>query len=199
MPAVNDTIFTSVSDNEGWPIHFARPFFTEWARWENTKAKFNPLATTQDWENATAFNDNNGNPVKNYTTIEDGIGATEKTLTNGYYPNLNRALQEGRISHNRADIVAEINLWGTGGFASLIASGWNPEVEPAPEPTPALTLENVYEYVNALNTAAINIAKKLDKEPNLKFNYTPVDADGTEPDFTPRINEDANRSNGGKS
>lgn len=49
-----------------------------WTAQENTKARYNPLATTQKWDGATDFNTVG---VKNYPSPEIGIQATVKTLS----------------------------------------------------------------------------------------------------------------------
>lgn len=90
-----------------------------WARAENTKANFNPLATTQPAPNATDFNSSH---VKNYATYSDGVTATITTLKNGRYNGIVSDLQKGNV--DPYDVVnnnaSEFDTWGT--TASLIAS-----------------------------------------------------------------------------
>lgn len=52
-----------------------------WQTGENTTARFNPLATSQEMDGATVFNSHG---VKEYATFEDGIAATVKTLSYAY-------------------------------------------------------------------------------------------------------------------
>lgn len=185
-PETTEIILQAAANHYGWLNPFAMPFLREWALEENTSAKFNPLATTQNWPGATAFNDNGGNPVKNYRTIEDGISALIQTLSYDFYPNVRAALSEGAIGHRRSDLVREIgSSWGTVDFAALIASGWNPEPDiiavpvEVPETTPpvSLTLSALYDYCNALNAVLTKVIKTLDKETNLIYDYSTIDAD----------------------
>ena len=54
-------------------------------------ARFNPMATTHGHDGTfsghtpTAFNDNNGQPVQHYDSLEMGVRATAETLKNGHY------------------------------------------------------------------------------------------------------------------
>ena len=76
-----------------------RAFLAAWATQEGGKggsrALYNPLNTTWKKPGATAFNYNNGNPVKNYSTFEDGVSATVKTLNQSYYTSIRTAMQIG--------------------------------------------------------------------------------------------------------
>lgn len=83
-----------------------------WAQAEGTSAKFNPLATTQSAAGATNFNSVG---VKNFTSYEQGLAATVKTLTNGRYEPILAALRSGdsAVAVGRA---VEASPWGTGGL-----------------------------------------------------------------------------------
>ena len=110
-----------------------RAFFAAWATQEGgsggTKALYNPLNTTWNKSGATAFNYNNGNPVKNYTSYDDGVSATVKTLRQGYYTPIVNAMQDGTKTPqeiiNSPGVKASLDTWGsTGtGVASVISSG----------------------------------------------------------------------------
>lgn len=104
-----------VDNSDGW----FTSFLTEWARWEGANSKFNPLATTQRMPGAGDFNSAG---VKNYTSFEQGVQATAKTLTNKYYPDLMKALRTRDFSDIRG-ITANIKTWGTIGFANVIGTG----------------------------------------------------------------------------
>jgi len=58
-------------------------WISAWTKNENTKARFNPLATTLDYGETTNFNSVG---VKNYKTRDQGIEATVKTVSNFKYP-----------------------------------------------------------------------------------------------------------------
>ncbi len=185
--------FTSIGNHFGWDNSYWVPFAEEWAKFEGSLAEFNPLATTQPFANTSDFN---GAGVKNYASLDDGIQATIQTLDptsyggHDYYPTLRRVVQRKLIGELRAPLALEIQTWGTFGFASEISAGWEPTIEiplsPVPteapvidytlQPTldnPALTLQSVYDYVNALNSAVIKLLATLSKEPALTGTYKP--------------------------
>jgi hypothetical protein len=89
---------------------------TIWA-WSNAESGAdvmrwnNPLNTTQDWPGAVNMNSVG---VKRYLTVQDGIGATVVTLTNGFYPVI---LANFRASVPRAqwgNACPNLGVWGTG-------------------------------------------------------------------------------------
>ena len=81
-----------------------------WAQAEGTRAANNPLATTQRMEGATNFNSVG---VKNYTSYEQGVAATAKTLRNGRYDNVLAAFKAGNSAKAVGSAVAA-SPWGTG-------------------------------------------------------------------------------------
>jgi hypothetical protein len=84
---------------------------TAWEQAEGTKAAFNPLATTQGgFAGETQFNSVG---VKNYTSYQDGLDANVKVITNGLYPNIIAALQQGTDAMAVAKAIAA-SPWGTG-------------------------------------------------------------------------------------
>lgn len=90
-----------------------------WTLGENTKAVYNPLATTQPMPDATDFNVVG---VKNYKDDQQGIDATVKTLNNGYYPHILHGLQTNDTTE--ASNAVELGIWGTGmGFVTLAHTG----------------------------------------------------------------------------
>lgn len=142
-------------DPDPWRI----AFLEEWARWENTGARFNPLATTQpgheDPNNPywNTFGDNGQYHVRNYATFSAGITATGKTLLNGLYQPIIDALYRHWI-HDASELAAALRTWGTKGFADIIEQGWHPAPlvnwsEPA---TGIRQLDNILASLN--NTAA---------------------------------------------
>jgi len=94
-------------------------FVASWTLGENTRAAYNPLATTQPMESATDFN---WVGVKDYTSHQQGIDATVKTLENGYYPHVLHGLQTN--DPEEAVNAVELGIWGTGlGFTTLWRAG----------------------------------------------------------------------------
>ncbi len=93
---------------------------TAWEQAEGTKAAFNPLATTQSgFAGETTFNHVG---VKNYVSYEDGLDANVKVITNGLYPNILAALNQGDSAQAVAEAVAN-SPWGTGkGVERVLAS-----------------------------------------------------------------------------
>ncbi len=106
-------------------------FFTEWARWEGTGAKHNPLATTQPGGEDPAnpywntFGEEGQYHVRNYADEESGVAATVTTIRNGYYPHVLLTLQQQAVT-NAEIVAAQIDKWGTTGFAVRLRAGWSP-------------------------------------------------------------------------
>jgi murein DD-endopeptidase MepM/ murein hydrolase activator NlpD len=72
-------LLRAVGNREPTPATIA--FVVAWQAEENTTARFNPLATSQDMPGATLFNSHG---VKEYSSYEEGIAATVKTLSYSY-------------------------------------------------------------------------------------------------------------------
>ncbi len=110
-------------------------FFQAWRQSEGAKAKFNPFNTTQPMKGSTFYNclKREGKKckggVRNYQSESDGIKATAKTLTNGYYPCILNGLKNNigakKISEK---CLANLKTWGTGGLIKtvLASSELNP-------------------------------------------------------------------------
>ena len=144
-----DSFFRAVCNDVGQPepSQGILDLLNEWARWENTRAAYNPLATTRNAAGATQFNDAG---VRNYPSMEVGIAATANTFLNGLYPEIVMAIRGNDATwQHSAAIAAEIRTWGTMGFASFVAGGGIPtgnylapslpggaEIAPAPAPAP---------------------------------------------------------------
>lgn len=94
-------------------------FMVAWQQGEGTAAAFNPLATTDHAPGSTAFNDNNGTPVQNFTSFEQGVDTTVRTLTNGRYGNILAALGQGSSATAAAQALAN-SPWGTGSLVLRI-------------------------------------------------------------------------------
>lgn len=97
-------------------------FMNAWAQAEGGTAANNPFNTTQVMPGATAYNNNNGDPVKNYLNPAQGIAATIMTLKNGNYGPIIAALDRGNSA--MADAQAEAQTpWGTGSLIEKVLGG----------------------------------------------------------------------------
>ena len=86
-----------------------------WMTGENTKAAFNPLATTRKgFDGATEFNSAG---VKNFKDFEQGVEATLETLNLGYYTDIVAALQRGTTPYELQQLVVA-SPWGTQHFGT---------------------------------------------------------------------------------
>lgn len=81
-----------------------------WTRVENTRARFNPLATTLTTDTSTKFNYAN---VKNYPTRQDGINASVRTLNGNHagYERLRNALLTNDVT--AAFSSGGFDTWGS--------------------------------------------------------------------------------------
>ena len=83
---------------------------TAWEQAEGTRARFNPLATTQGGFEGTTNLNSVG--VKNYASYQDGIAANVKAITNGRYENVLAALRQGTSATAVGQAIAD-GPWGT--------------------------------------------------------------------------------------
>ena len=89
-----------------------------WMGKENTKAGFNPLATTLDYGENTWFNtfgDQGQYHVRNFADFQTGVEATVRTLRGGFYPNMVQALMDGTDADTLGtgeEFRKERNTWG---------------------------------------------------------------------------------------
>jgi hypothetical protein len=93
-------------------------FMRAWQRAEGGDAT-NPFNTTQEAPGATNFNSVG---VKRYADQKSGIDATVKTLLNGRYANIIRAMQQGNDPLSTARALAA-SPWGTGDLVIKILGG----------------------------------------------------------------------------
>jgi len=90
-----------------------------WMQAEGGFARYNPLNTTQEMPGATDYN---WVGVKNYTSFEQGVEATVKTLNYGAdrnlygYKPIRRRLRKNAWAFWTLRAV-ENSIWGTGGLA----------------------------------------------------------------------------------
>lgn len=123
-PYDKDAFFRAVLGQLGYPVtEWRLSFFRQWAAGENTGAGFNPLATTRVDPAVRVdsnWNDNGGNPVKNYASFEDGVLATVQTIRLDYYTLIRQSLQEQRVV---AGAGSQMRTWGTLAFAAQLDAG----------------------------------------------------------------------------
>jgi hypothetical protein len=141
----------------GWPVtKLAVTDIICWQNQENTEAKFNPLATTEPMPGSTMFNDlGNGQGVQNYTSAEQGLEATVKTLNNGYYPGILDALVAG--GSGDFGLTVSQTQWGTGYFT---VTGQSTKALTSPTDTgavPSSTPPDVTKYPGLTNVKGVYI------------------------------------------
>lgn len=130
-PNSDDSFYKSILAGVGAPVTDNNlNFLYGWRQAEGGHAAFNPFNTTQKATGATAYNSVG---VKNYTSEEQGIAATIKTLKNGRY--------EVILSAMRADSVPEVTAealiaspWGKGKLVATVTSGYAKGISPKPKP-----------------------------------------------------------------
>lgn len=100
------------------PSGAAAGFLDEWHSYEESGATNNPLNTTEPWPRSTVFNTAG---VRNYRTRSDGAAATAKTLQNGRYPALLKALDGATLVDDAFILQVAQNLivWGSSNFAHV--------------------------------------------------------------------------------
>ena len=114
MGYTRETFAEAVLQGLGYPV--TKLAVTDIMSWEaaeggawNSGARYNPLNTTEPMSGASDFNSVG---VKNYTSWEQGLQATIKTLNNGYY----------------TDILNDLSIGGTGDFGVTVGqSPWGTE------------------------------------------------------------------------
>jgi peptidoglycan hydrolase-like protein with peptidoglycan-binding domain len=95
-------------------------FLLAWRQAEGKAGNFNPFNTTHKLENSTDFNSVG---VQNYQTLDDGMYATLRTLTNGRY----NCIVSGLINDIGASEIAKcssLKTWGTGDLVEKVIDGY---------------------------------------------------------------------------
>ncbi len=89
-------------------------------------AKWNLMASTMHMPGSTRFNSVG---VQNYRSEDQGAEATARTLDNGRYPHIVKALRSGRGLIGNPSIAGELRTWSGGGY-----SGRRCQASSAPSP-----------------------------------------------------------------
>ncbi len=124
VPYDKERFVAAVLQGMGWePTPFRMNLMREWISGERTGAGYNPLATTQEGGEDPSdpfWNDNGGNPVKNYRDFDTGVQQTIRTLSNQYYPALRATFETEQIQPGAAENAA---TWGTMHLANVLSNG----------------------------------------------------------------------------
>lgn len=146
-------LFTGVLDRLGIErSSFALAAMERWAAMENTRATWNPLATTLETPESTDFN---AAGVRNYPDQGTGIEATASTLRLSYYDAIRAMLRQESFERER--VQDSLNTWsGNGAYVPHLLDEWatlwanrvslpaltltpTPSLTPTPISTPAPT------------------------------------------------------------
>jgi len=93
-----------------------------WRDAEGAVATYNPWNSTQPVTSGTPSTRYNCQNVQNYFTFQDGVDATIKTLTNGYYPHIIKALQNNIKDYaEMKELATLVQMWDMTG---KIPSKW---------------------------------------------------------------------------
>lgn len=105
-------------------------FLFAWRQAEGKGGKNNPFNTTWKYGNYTDFNTVG---VKNYSTKEEGMVATLKTLLNGRYDCIVNGLKNN-IGAEKIAECSSLETWGTGDLVAKVIKGYNsgnsPKISP---------------------------------------------------------------------
>ncbi|MCH8063724.1 MAG: hypothetical protein IH861_14610, partial [Chloroflexi bacterium] len=100
---------------------FAIDALIQWAAWEDTSAKWNPLATTWDLLDRSSIFNSVG--VKDYVDSDAGVEATAKTLRKSEYDAIKDMLRQNSFSLN--DVEQALNTWsGNGPYVPQLEKDW---------------------------------------------------------------------------
>lgn len=101
-------------------------FMYAWRQAEGKGGINNPFNTTWDLANSSVMNKSG---VRNYETLEDGINATIKTLSNKRYECIVNGLRRDIGSSNIAKCES-LKIWGTGDLVSRVLIGYERGAKP---------------------------------------------------------------------
>jgi hypothetical protein len=92
----------------------------QWVSREGGGGANNPLNTTQDTPTATVLAGNKSG-VKNYSSLDEGVGATVTTLVNGDYTHILSALQSGNAlqADQQGLLSKDLLTWSGGGYSTV--------------------------------------------------------------------------------
>jgi len=103
-------------------------FLHAWRQSEGKAGKYNPFNTTQKMPDSTNFNSVG---VKNYASVDDGLSATIKTLTNGRYSCIVNGLKNDIGAKNiSTKCINDLKTWGTGDLVAKVIDGYERGASP---------------------------------------------------------------------
>ena len=130
-PSLDIEFYKAVLTGVGAPVTNNNLLYLyAWRQAEGGSAAFNPFNTTQKALGATNYNKVG---VKNYTSAQQGINATVKTLLNGRYSDIISSLKADAAPSQTAEALA-VSPWGTGEIAKEVISGYESGAKPKPPP-----------------------------------------------------------------
>lgn len=125
----DDAFYRAILEGIGAPVtNNNMAYLYAWRQAEGGKAAFNPFNTTQKAEGATNYNSVG---VKNYTSAEQGVAATVKTITNGRYESIINSLKMDKPPMETAEALVA-SPWGTSGLIKKVISGYEAGYSPKP-------------------------------------------------------------------
>ena len=104
-------------------------FLLAWRQAEGKAGRYNPFNTTHKMPDSTNFNKVG---VKNYSSIEDGLKATIRTLKNGRYG----CIVDGLKNDIGAAEIAKcpsLHVWGTKDLVAKVIKGYEAGASPKPK------------------------------------------------------------------
>ena len=101
-------------------------FMYAWRQAEGNGGKYNPFNTTWNMPGSTTMNSAG---VRNYSSLEDGMVATIKTLKNGYYNCIVSGLKDDIGASNIARCES-LKTWGTGDLVGKVVASYNSGANP---------------------------------------------------------------------
>jgi hypothetical protein len=105
-------------------------FLYAWRQSEGKAGKYNPFNTTQKMPGTTNFNSVG---VKNYSSIEDGMEATLKTLKNGRYNCIVNGLKNDIGAKTiSTKCINDLQTWGTGDLVAKVVGSYEKGATPKP-------------------------------------------------------------------
>jgi len=126
----DDAFYRAILEGIGAPVtNNNMAYLYAWRQSEGGKAAFNPFNTTQKAEGATNYNSVG---VKNYTSAEQGVAATVKTIINGRYESIINSLKMDKPPMETAEALVA-SPWGTSGLIKKVISGYEAGYSPKPK------------------------------------------------------------------
>jgi hypothetical protein len=119
--------YAKLLENLGAPITDENmKFMYAWRQAEGKGGTYNPFNTTWKMPNSTVMNSHG---VRNYSSMEDGLVATVKTLRNGRYECIVNGLKNDIGASNIARCES-LKTWGTGDLVAKVVNSYNNGANP---------------------------------------------------------------------